>query len=56
MRLRTEMIVSARSKNASITLWACARKNCAEVGSGRRGAGSIAAAFRILGAVEAPIW
>ena len=36
--------------------WACARRNWAQVGPARRGAGSMPAALRIFHTVEAPIW
>jgi hypothetical protein len=52
---RCRAIVSTWNRSQARIAWACARRNCAQVGPARRGAGSIPAAFRILQTVEAPI-
>lgn len=50
------MIVSRWNRSQARIAWACALRNCAQVGPARRGVGSIPAAFRIFQTVEAPIW
>ena len=43
------------NKSHARIAWACPRRNCAQVGPARRGAGSMPAALRIFQTVEAPI-
>ena len=49
------MTVSTWKKSTARIAWACARRNCRQVGPDRRGAGSMPAPFRIFQTVEAPI-
>ena len=50
-----QRLVAHWNRSHAKIAWACARRNCAQVGPARRGAGSIPAVFRIFQTVEAPI-
>ena len=45
--------MSTWAKSTARIAWACAARNCRQVGPDRRGAGSMPAAFRIVQTVEA---
>jgi len=48
--------VSTWAKSIARIAWACAVKNCRQLGPDRWGAGSMPAAFKIFQTVEAATW